>query len=449
MKKLLLLLLFVLFSTEAKAATTWYLCSGGGNFNGASVWTSVIGDQTGCTGATGNPVAGDTAILNSTSGNITITAAAAAATLNMTGYTGTLAVGAQTLTLTAGATLQGAFSASTGIISISGGGVTLAATPTGTTFPTIKLITASQTLTSGGFLWPGPLNFDFVGTFTFNGNWYTGGLTSLSLTPLVFNHTTTETYTAAGGLSGNALVSGNLTQLYLEGGTWSSGGFQPIEVPMTITPSVGNITISGLVTFGGTSNTLTYTSSTGTVTTTGSTLALSTVTTGITLNISGLTLGNLFLSNVGVSVALPSTLTLTGTLSSSQNSFTFTGITTLNCANFVNTSLTADGSFIYTFPAGATINVSNSLFLQGAVEYNGSNSPLIIKSGTASSPIYINYSGTAANAVVSNTSFTDVQFTGLPVYDYSQTSNTPTLLRTTGVTLVTPANVNISQMSVY
>src|ERR1700722_16527763 len=173
MKKLLfLLVLACVLHPHYAYATTWYGCSSGGNWNGASVWTSVIGDQTGCTGATGNPVAGDTATLNSTSGNITITAAAAAATLNMTGYTHTLAFGAQTLTLTAGATLQGAFSASTGIMSISGGGVTLAATPTGTTFPAIKLITANQTLTSGGFQWPGQINFDFAGTFTFNGNWY-------------------------------------------------------------------------------------------------------------------------------------------------------------------------------------------------------------------------------------------------------------------------------------
>jgi len=446
MKKLLLLLLFVLFSTQAHA-TTWYACSGGGNWNGASVWTSISADQVGCTASTGNPVAGDTAILNSTSGNITLTAAAAAATLDETGYTGTLAFGtSHNLTLTAGATLQGVFSAAgTSAIVMQGGGVTLAATPTGSTFPILDFTTASQTLTSGGFNWPGPLTFGVAAVFTLNGNWYTGGNTLLAAAPTV-NKTTSETYTAAGGLSGNFVMGGTITQLYLEGGTWTTGGGQTIQVPMTITPSVSNITLSGIVTFGGASNTLTYTPSTFTVTTTGSTLDIATVTTAVTLNISGLTLNNLYLGS-NVTYNLPSTLNLTGTFSQTGTP-SILGATTINCANisFVNA---ASSSNTLSFQAGTTINVSNFMILGGASLYTGGNAPLIVKSATASSPIYINYSGSAANAVVSNVSFTDVQMTGLPVYDYSQSSNLPTLLRTTGVTLVTPANVNISQMSVY
>ena len=449
MKKILFVLLAFLFCSPAYAVQTWYACSGGGNWNGASVWTSIIGDEVGCTGATGNPVAGDTAVLNSSSGNITITANAAAATLTMTGYTGTLAFGtSHSLTLTAGATLQGAFSAAgTSDIVVQGGGVTLAATPTGSTFPILDFTTTGQTLTSGGFQWPGPVTFGVVGTFTFNGNWYTGGNTLLASAP-VLNKTTTETYTAAGGLSGNIAVTGSIAQLYLEGGTWTTGGSQVIQVPMTITPVVSNITLSGIVNFGGTNNTLTYTPSTFTVTTTGSTLELGSITGSITLAISGLTLNNLYISQ-NVTYNFPTTLNLTGNFSGfNVSAGVVDGATTINCAN-LNFLSTAAAAGSMTFQAGTTINVSNSILLSGALLNTGGNSPEIIKSDTASSPIFINYSGTAANAVVSNTSFTDVQFTGLPVYNYSQSSNLPTLTRTTGVTLVTPANINTSYRFAY
>lgn len=443
MRKLLLTILFVLLCSSAHAATTWYACTANGNWSSATEWTSVSADQGTCAASLGTPVAGDTAILNSSSGNITITSAAAAATLTESGYTGTLAFGAQTLTLTAGATLSGAMTSSSGTLTITGGGVTLASTPTGS-FPTIKLTTNSQFLTSGGFNWPGNINFDLAGIFTFTGNWYTGGLTTLSLTPMTWNHTTTETYTAAGGLSGNAAITGSLTQLYLEGGTWTTGGAQPIEVPMTITPSVSNITLSGIVSFGGTSNTLTYTASTGTVTTTGSTLELPSVTTALTLSTSGLTFNNIYFLNYTATVNLPSTFTINGTLTFWANTITLAGTTTINCANFTVAGSGTSTTLALTIPAGTTVNVTNSLSLVGSFSYTGVNGPILIKSGTVSSPIYINYTGLSGNAVVSNISFTDVQFTGLSVYDYSQSSNQPTLLRSTGLTIVSPLNITTS-----
>lgn len=377
-------------------------------------------------------------------GGLTMTATSGAGSsigfIFSTSNGGTLAFGTKNLIVNDGITISGAMSNTSGEILLQGGGITLAGTPTGSTFPLVLLTTASQTLTSGGFNWPGNLEFDFLsGVYTFVGNWYTGGLTSWGTTPMTLNHTTTETYTAAGGISGNALISGTLTQLYLVGGTWTAGGFQPIEVPTTITPSVSNITLApSVIAFGGTSNTLTYTPSTFSVTTTGNTIALASVTTGFNLNISGLTIGNFNLDNVAATVTLPSTLTLTGTFSIYANSATFSGITTLNCSNFVGNGLLTSTSLTYTFPAGMTMNVSNSILLSGIIEYTGTNVPLIIKSGTASSPIYINYTGSFGNGLVTDTSFTDVQFTGIPINDISQVSNQPTLTRTTGVYLTSP-----------
>lgn len=152
MKKLLLSILFLIACSNAHAATTWYACSGGGNWNGASVWTSILADEVGCTASTGNPVAGDTAILNSNSGNITITSAAAAAILNETGYTGTLAFSTFEATISGLCTIQSAMTSTSGILSC-GGGITLAATPTGT-FP-LLFMSSSGTFTPAGFTWPG------------------------------------------------------------------------------------------------------------------------------------------------------------------------------------------------------------------------------------------------------------------------------------------------------
>jgi hypothetical protein len=116
----------------------------GGNWSSNVTW-----------GGAGHPVAGDTAIINATMVNtVTVDAASACTTLDMTGNAGTLALGSQTLTVSGGATLQGAMTNTSGVLS-SAGGVTLAGTPTGT-LPVLNL-SASQTFTSAGFSYPGTI----------------------------------------------------------------------------------------------------------------------------------------------------------------------------------------------------------------------------------------------------------------------------------------------------
>jgi hypothetical protein len=220
-------------------------------------------------GGSGHPVAGDIAIMNSTF-NMTIGSAAACATLNMTGYSGTMTGSTFVLTVSAATTLQGAFAGwTTGGITITGGGLTLAATPTGTAFPIIKFTTAGGTLTSGGFTYPGQINFGGAFTYTLVGNWITSGLTNYSAAANI-NKTTAETYTANGGVTmtngsngttgtAGVIINGTLTfntnyiltfnngltlgTVYFTGGTSS------------ITITGGGLTLTGNVT--GNTNTIT------------------------------------------------------------------------------------------------------------------------------------------------------------------------------------------------
>lgn len=233
MRKILLSLFCFLFLSTMAHATIWYGCSGGGNWNGATVWTSVIGDQTGCTGATGNPVAGDTATLNSTSGNITITATAAAAVLTMTGYTGTLALGTHILTLTGGFTGGGT------ITSGAGGSFTFAGTQT---------ITPNITI-------PGNIIINTTGTYTLgsdltsSGGIYNGGNITVTMAG-AHNITTPILYWAAsqGGSSQLTIVAGQsitvTSTLVLQGG--SNQGFGAgITTIASTTTSAANLNFTG------------------------------------------------------------------------------------------------------------------------------------------------------------------------------------------------------------
>jgi hypothetical protein len=218
-------------------------------------------------GGSGHPAAGDIAIMNSTF-NMTIGSTAACATLNMTGYSGTMTGSTFVLTVSAATTLQGAFAGwTTGGITITGGGLTLAATPTGTAFPIIKFTTALGTLTSGGFTYPGQINFAGAFTYTLVGNWITSGLTTISAAANI-NKTTAETYTANGGVTLSAssgttgtaqfilggAISGNytFTSNHANGLTFSSGA--TVAGTTTFTVTAGGVTLNGNVTGANTVN---------------------------------------------------------------------------------------------------------------------------------------------------------------------------------------------------
>lgn len=421
MKKILLTLLGILLCSTAHA-TVWYACSGGGNWNGATVWTSVIGDQIGCTGATGNPVAGDTATLNSTSGNITITAAAAAAIIDETGYAGTLAFGTQTLTLTAASNLNGAMTSTSGIIS-TGGNITLLATPTGT-FPKIT-ITAANTLTSGGFTWPGAVTFNVAGNVTLNGNWITSGVTTFSAATNI-NLTTSETYTENGGLTLSAASGSAPTAEIIDGGgTWS--GTNTLANNLTF---AGNSTISGTVQYR--TNTLTYSS--GTIITTGSTLNLQF--SSVTFNTNGMTWNNITNSSgAAITITLTSNLALSGAFTNySSGSVNGVNVTFSGAFNISMGTLNFSGqgvSITLSLVAGQTLSITSGINV-----YGNQGFATTIKSGTTSSATTINYSGTAANDNIYKATFTDITSSGSTLYNF----NGGTLTRTSGISNVNGSN---------
>src|SRR3990167_6024981 len=87
---------------------TYYARNVVGNWSANTSWDTVSSSGA---GPAGPPVAGDTVIFDSGfTGTITLTAAAAAATVTVqAGATGTLAYGANTLTVTAGYTVVAGF----------------------------------------------------------------------------------------------------------------------------------------------------------------------------------------------------------------------------------------------------------------------------------------------------------------------------------------------------
>ena len=302
------------------------------------------------------------------------------------------------------------------------------------------------TLTSNSVQWPAALTFGVAGTVVLVGNWYTGGLTTVSV-GTALNHTSTETYVAAGGITTSAALTGNVTQLYIEGGTWSSAGYStPIEVNTTIYPAVSNVTLSPTnLAFGGT-NTLTYTASTYSVITTGSTLSLYPSGT-VTFATTGMTFNNIAALNLNsLTLSLPSTFTVSGTISSWLSSVTFNGATTINCANISAISDTYN-IYTWTFAAGTTINVSNEFYILGGITYAGADAYHTFKSATTS-PIYLNYSGTLANEVVTASKFQYVNASGssVPIYDYGSSGN---LTGTTNIYEVNANNINSSRGYAY
>jgi hypothetical protein len=383
MKKISLTIV-LFFVCSPAYATTWYACSGGGNWASA-VWTSIIGDQVGCTGATGHPIAGDTATLNATSGNITIAAAAAAATIDETGYTGTLAFGTQNLTLTAASKIGGAMTNTSGFI-VTTGNITLLSTATGT-FPTIEQ-NGAVTFISGGFTWPGAFRFNNATNATLNGNWITSGLTTFAAASNLIV-TSAETYTTNGGLTMTSATgtSGSLATIILGGGTWSSSANASVSNSLNF---AGNVTVSGNVYYK--TGEIQYIS--GTPITTGSTLNLTGTS---TISTNGMVWNNITGPTTTMILNLVSNLVASGKILL-QAQTTFSGADDITTSNF---TVASTATITISLAAKQRLNVTNAISIVG-------NGNITVKSGTVSSPTYISYYGVKANQDIGNVNFTDV-----------------------------------------
>jgi hypothetical protein len=446
MKKILLTLIFFLICTPAHAVVTYYLCgnSAGGNWNNIGIWTTIPGDESTCSGGTGNypgSLSTDVAIMNSGSGSVTLNGNYTIATLNMSGYasgSGTFDFGtSHTLTVSGGSTIEGPFTGTTSTLLSKGTGVTLSNNVTGTN-PTISLTTAAQAIDSSASLYTNslPMSLGYDGTITIASGhaWTNGGLLTFNASAnLNYGGTSADTFTANGGLTMSVISGSSPTAtIILGGGTWS--GTSSLYNNLTL---ARDVTISGGVQYR--KNTLTYSS--GTITTTGSTL---TIGTSCTLNTNGMTWNIITLN--GTTVTLTSNLQMNKYLQLAGSINIFSGAYSIT-TNILDIQPSAAIITALTLPAGQTLNIKQSIFIGGQLDYTST-----IKSSTPSSPAYINYTGSLANEAIFFQTFTDVYATGptVPFYGPNLLNyNGGTLTRTQGIVNVNASQINKKSVNYY
>jgi len=218
----------------------------------------------------------------------------------------------------------------------------------------------------------------------------------------------------------SGILPASTANLILGGGTWSGGSAVQCNLILA-----GNITISGTVFFGNSATpTLTYSS--GTITTTGSTLSLQG---SVNLNTNGVTWNILSISSGGTVI-----LTLTSNLNAVTLTQTSGILTETGAFNLSLSSATFNGGTV-TWAANQTISISNSLTM-----FN-----ITFKSGTASSPLYVQYTGVKSSQNIFSMIFTDVQATGNKLYNY----NGSTLTRTSNIVNVNASNINPKAIQYY
>lgn len=321
----------------------------GGNWNSTGTWVEGV-----------VPTNLDDVVATATSGNLTVTATAAALSVNFTNYVGTFTVNSG-ITLTVG----GAFTMVAGM--------TIGAASTGT-----LIFTATSTLTSGGKVWPGNMTLSIAAarTFTLSGAWEVTGnfsvLTSTTATATLNSSTlTVRGNVTLGQANANSAALIGTTNLILATTTTQTlttlttgTGFNSLLNPITINAS-GTVTISTPTTklaFGG----FTYTA--GTVVTTGSTVRWAG---SYTLAVNGITWDAVQFGTTSVTITLSQNFNVSGTLTFTNN-VNFQGSNTIN---FSGTSITQTGltnDFVYATPfAGAcTLSITETCTIsQGAQDF--------------------------------------------------------------------------------
>jgi hypothetical protein len=280
---------------------TYTAVAGGGNWNSNSTWTSSDGGTT-------FPTTGDTAILNATSGQVTVTANATCLILNCVGYANTLTINTGfILTVTGtGATISLGGTIST----LQQGELSTAGTPGSSTtinFNGITIPSLRVGCTAGGLPCTTVIGTGATPTVQNLIIVVSNGSASISGAQLTVTTSITAT---GGGLSGTSggslLISGNCSV------STTSNGFLNISITV---PNLSTLTLSStLFSFGntlGSTPTLTFNA--------GSSL----VTNNNTLNIVGqgsiLNTSNVTWYDVQVNGASSQTTTLTSNLNISRN----------------------------------------------------------------------------------------------------------------------------------
>lgn len=338
------------------------IADGGGDYNSTGTWVE---------GAV--PTSADDVVATATSGALTVTAAAAAKTLILTGYANTCTINSgQTLTVSGNVTLASG----------------MAYSGTGT-----LAVNAAATLTANSITVSGGLTLINAVTYTLADNWIVNGLL------------TTGTTGTASTIDGNQITvnagwtcsrtAGTTTILLAGTGTWtgSSSVTRYCSNPITIN-TAGTITLATQgPCFGG--NTVTYTA--GTLVVTGSTVYI-----GANVTLAGTwpTLNGL--TTTTATLTIQADLTCAGSLTVNRlATFTIVGSYDISVG-----SLQVNDFASLILPDGVTLTVSTAIIINGI-----SNATTTIKSTTDSVSTTLTYSGTNANMQIAHASFTDIAAT--------------------------------------
>jgi hypothetical protein len=380
MRKLLFLLIAICAAVEARAADRYLISDAGCS----AIWTDTDcwGSSSGAGAPQTAPTASDACFFDAASAaqNMALNGATRAClSVTVTGWTGTLAFGANDLNVAGNVTLDN----------------TMTITGTG-----CLGVTTTASLTADGLTFPGCFANSTSSTVTFVDTWViTGNFTASGSNPVM--NSTAGTVSVGGSVAFSVMTTGTATgtiALVMNGtGTLSAASITTGSVRINIT-----INTAGTITFanGGTwrYQTGTFTYTTGTIVCTNNTFVLTAAAT-ITTNASGFCFG---------------------TLSVLGGNQTFNGTDGWTAAAL--SQLVAAGTL--TFQDGETYSVTSSLILTATA---ASHVTLAASAGT----VNLNFSGSTVALVYAN--FTNVVASGAALQTYQGTLSGTT----TGITQTT------------
>lgn len=407
-----------------------YVRAAGGNYNAAGTWELTPGGGE----SVAVPTASDAVKTTASSGNLTITAAAAALSADFTSYVGTLVINAsQTWTVSGSVTLGSGmtWTANTGTIATGTSGTW---TFNGKMIPCAFSITAAVTITLGdsGEV-DGAFSCTNTGTTTINGSSFT--------------------LRCDGNVTLSGTTAGTATLRFGGTGTWVGSSTTTRRLQMaTVIDTAGTLTLGANPRIGN-GTTLTYVA--GTVTPTNAiqvngncTLAMAGVS-GISYSVDGVSTITLSQDLDCNDFGVGSNTTVSGAFDVDATSVTHFATSTLTRARawtigtyIVGSGFTGtiEGAFdqtvselrvtssgVFQMRSGQTLTVTSAV-ASGAS--NGTTLTSTIKSITASSAFTLDYQGGHAGNRVFRATFTDVNMaTGQTLWNY----HGQTLTRTNGI----------------
>jgi len=303
---------------------TCTISNAGGNYNAAGAWVGGV-----------PPTSADAVVATGTSGQLTITAAAAALTVDLTGYVSTMTVNSsQTWTIS-------------GTVFKLASGMAVAGTGT-------VAVGVACTLTSAGVSTV-PWNFTLTGSVTqvLGDNWTITGLVTLGTTTnaLVLNSNTLNCSSLTIGVSTGTVSGTSSIKIVATATVTGPSSSGALKNNLEFAAGGGTITIPG--TFRYNTGVLKYTSGTMSLTST----PVLNIALAATLNTSEMTWADITIVTASTTT-LQSALNWSGTLTETVGAATYSGAFTLNGG-----AMTISGSTTGTTTIGGTLSLTGAFIL--------------------------------------------------------------------------------------